>query len=200
MRGSFGRGVTSRSGRGGSGAGRRGAVRPEEKRPFLDMFCMRKIKRPEGVGPLVSSQERRASVVPPISRSSTGYRVLRFGLHRDFFVRDSGNKCRTIVFDALKVKNESSCPGHSAPPRLRPAPPRRSAVLRRARPRPWNVRVFDSAGSYSSSPIPRPTLAAFSGVAIFTFDFETRNRSGDRDRLSTRCPSCPGYPLMDRVL
>ena len=40
------------------------------------------LQRQKGVGPLVSSQERRAAVVPVISRSSTVYRDPRSGLNK----------------------------------------------------------------------------------------------------------------------
>ena len=64
------------------------------------------LQRQKGVGPLVSSQKRRAPFFPVICRSSTGHRVPRLGLHRVQYVRGSADTSRTVVFVVLEVDME----------------------------------------------------------------------------------------------
>lgn len=71
----------------------------------------------KSVGPMVSSQERRAAAVPPINQLSNGYRVPPFGLYRLlFFVPPKRRPGR------LSSAHWRSRPGPTAAPR-RPAPP-----------------------------------------------------------------------------
>ena len=60
------------------------------------------LQRQKNVGPLVSSQEQRALLVPRLNRSSTGDFVPAFGLNRISFVRVSGETFRQYVLDALE--------------------------------------------------------------------------------------------------
>ena len=53
-------------------------------------------------GPLVSSQEEKALLVPLINRLSSGDFVPTLGLHRISLVRASGEAFRRLVFDALE--------------------------------------------------------------------------------------------------
>ena len=57
----------------------------------------------KGVGPLVSSQERRAIVVllirkPVVNRSSSDYRVPWFGFHRIQYVRAFEAAFKKVIF------------------------------------------------------------------------------------------------------
>ena len=97
----------------------------------------------EGVGPFVSSQERRAAVVPRVNHSLCS----SIGLHRISLVRASGETFGTCVFDALQGTRDGCLLGEQfcrRPVLPGPAPP-----PRRAPPRPWPpvVCFLDSTGS-----------------------------------------------------
>ena len=62
-------------------------------------LCEKGLQRQIGDGPLVSSQERRAAVVPRVNRLSCS----STGLHRTSFARASQGSFRTVVFDALEA-------------------------------------------------------------------------------------------------
>ena len=100
-------------------------------------------QRQKGVGSLVSSQERRALLVPVTNRLSTGDFVPAFGLHRISLVRASGETFRRRVFDALEGTRKD-CPlgeqfcWHTVLPA-----PRRHAAVRPDATRLWYVRVLD---------------------------------------------------------
>ena len=102
------------------------------------------LQKQNGVGPLVSSQEERALLVPVINPGSTADFVPAFGLHRISLVRASGEAFRRRVFDALEGTRDPCLLGEQFcwHPVL-PDPARPSA----GRPdpnRPWYVRVLDS--------------------------------------------------------
>ena len=86
------------------------------------------------VGPLVSSPERRAAMVPQINRSSTSRQPLVVFLDPvytgfNMFVLPKRRPGRLLSVPG--VENPRSCPGRTAPPSLRPAPaPPRSAPTR----------------------------------------------------------------------
>ena len=72
------------------------------------MPCMKRVHRDKKrVGPLVSSQERRALLVPVTNRLSTGDFVPAFSLNRIPLVRSSGESFRRRVFDALEGTSEA---------------------------------------------------------------------------------------------
>ena len=64
------------------------------------------LQRQSGVGPLFSSQGRRAAIIPLINRSSAARRVPRFGSHRILFVRAAEESSRNVAFGALGVEME----------------------------------------------------------------------------------------------
>ena len=116
------------------------------------------LQRKSNVGPLVSSQERRAAERPS-SRGQAGHKPLvnralcsSIGLHRNSLVRASEVMSRTIVFDALEAL-ESKRDGYSLGEPTRgvppcPAPLRAAAPPCAAPPRPargisgvWTRRV-----------------------------------------------------------
>ena len=85
------------------------------------MLCMKRVDdNKNNSDPLVSSQERRAAVVP------------RICLHRNSFVRASKETFKTIVYDALGGKRDSYFLGE--PTHRHPVLPRRPAVRRPAAP------------------------------------------------------------------
>ena len=89
---------------------------------FPDMPCIKGVYRDRnGVGPLVSSQDRRAAAVPGVNQLSTARHVPRFGLHRISFVRAPEEISSRLVFGALECKMDGSLLG--APARRRPIPP-----------------------------------------------------------------------------
>ena len=105
------------------------------------------LRRQIGVGPLVSSQERRAAVVPRINRLSTADKpqVNRWfcssiNLHGLSCVCASGESFRTVVFDALGGGQEGRLfPGRTDLPigvPSYPAPPRPAAPPCAVPPRP----------------------------------------------------------------
>ena len=116
-----------------------------------------------GVGPLVSSLERRAAVVLVTNCSSTARRVPPFGLHTISLVRASEETSRT----AILVPRRSRTTGHALGAPLRPGsvlprpassapPPRRPASPRRAPPRSFSsvgcpVFGFDRCGLHMVS-------------------------------------------------
>ena len=74
------------------------------------------LQRQIGGGTLVSSQERRALVVLRLNR----WFCSSVGLHRNSFVRASGESSRRVLFDGLESKGNVQTPGRidpSAPPR-----------------------------------------------------------------------------------
>ena len=98
------------------------------------------LQRQKGAGPLVSSQEHRALLVPRINRLSTGCQPLVWFPHRGLngisFVRASGETFRRRVFDALGDTRDACllgqllclCPAQPSPTPLplrapRPDPP-----------------------------------------------------------------------------
>ena len=99
------------------------------------------LQRQIGVGTQVSSQERRAAVVPQINWTSNRTFRSSIGFHRISLVRASGKTFRTIVWGArgavVSWANRSvgvpSCPAPPLPAVRRPDPTR-----------PWYVRVLDS--------------------------------------------------------
>ena len=112
------------------------------------------LQRQKSVGPLVSSQERRAAVVPRINRLSTGCQPRALcspiGLHRISLVRPSEESFRTGLSDALEgtrggrhlgdpIRRRPILPG--------PAPPRRPAVRLPDPTRPWYVKVLDCSAT-----------------------------------------------------
>ena len=113
---------------------------------------MKKVyKDKKGDGPLVSSQEQRALLVPVVDRLSTANQpVVRrslcspIGLHKISLVRASGEsfRRRVCVFDALGGTRVSwaNC---SVGAQSYPTPPRHPAV-RPDSTRPWYVRVLNS--------------------------------------------------------
>ena len=113
------------------------------KDKFPDMPCMKRVQ--EGIGPLVSSQEERALLVPVINRGSTPDFVPAFGLNRVSLVRAYGAVFRRRVFVALEGARDPCLLGDQFcwhPVLPDPAPP--SA----GRPDPhrlWYVRVLDSS-------------------------------------------------------
>ena len=126
---------------------------------------MRRIyKKQLGFGTLVSSQERRALVVPRINRGWTAGKPREncwfcsfIGLHRLSVVRASRDTPRRVVFDRLKGTRDGCLLGE--PTRRRPvlpvsAPPRHPAVRRPVPTRSWYVRVLDSTGFQSSDSKP----------------------------------------------
>ena len=98
------------------------------------------LQRQKGDGPLVSSQEHRALLVPRLNRLSTGCRSVvnrSFGssivLHRISLVRASGETFRRRFFDALEGTRDAcllgelfcrrpALPGPTPLPRLAPRP------------------------------------------------------------------------------
>ena len=91
------------------------------------------LQRQKGVGPLVSSQEQRALLVPVINRCqpvvNRGF-CSRIGLHRISLVRASGETFRRRVFDALEGTRDACLLGEQfcrRPVLPDPAPPPRRA-------------------------------------------------------------------------
>ena len=98
------------------------------------------LQRQKGVGPLVSSQEHRALLVPQLNRLSTGCQPIvnrslgsSIGLRRILLARASGETFRRRVFDALEGARDT-CPLGELFCR-RPALPGPTPLPRRA-PRP----------------------------------------------------------------
>ena len=87
------------------------------------------LQRQISAGPLVSSQERRAAVVPRVNRGLCS----SIGLHRNSCVRASGESFKRVVFDPLGGKRVGRLLG--GPTRRRPVLPG-PAPPRRAPPRP----------------------------------------------------------------
>ena len=103
------------------------------------------LQRQIGVGTLVSSQERRAAVVPRISRGSTGYQPVvnrslcsSIGLHRVSVVRVFEGTFRTVVLGALEGKRVGRFLGEPTRrrPVLTPPPPCHTVLPCAALPRP----------------------------------------------------------------
>ena len=99
---------------------------------FPDKPCIKRVYRDKGIGPLISSQERRAAVVPLTNRLSNAD-FSSIGLHRISLVRASEETFRTCVPNALDGTRDSCFLG--GPIRRRPVlpgsvPPRRPAVGR----------------------------------------------------------------------
>ena len=113
--------------------------------PSFSRTCVheRGLQRQIGVGPLVSSQERRALVVPAINRSSTrcvpptvciGFRLFLLPESRPGQLFSMRWAAKGSV---VSWTNRSVCVPSC------PAPPQRSAVRRRASNRSWYVRVLE---------------------------------------------------------
>ena len=112
------------------------------------------LQRHIGVGTLVSSQERRAAIVPRINRLSAADKTVvnrtfcsLSSLHWISFVHACEETFKTIVYDALESKNNGCFLGE--PMRRRPVLPgpaqtRRPAVRHLAPTRLWYVWVLDS--------------------------------------------------------
>ena len=93
------------------------------------------LQRQKGVGPLVSSQERRSLAVPLIFRPPTARYVLRSNLKNISFVRACEKMSRKVVFGALDGKMDDFSSGGIVPPPSWAYPP--TAILPRpAAPRP----------------------------------------------------------------
>ena len=128
---------------------------------FPDTPCMKRVYRDRGVGPLVSSQERRAAIVPLISRWSSAGLVpppLYIGFRLFVLLRRRlGHLCSipwrirgTDVSWANRSVDVPSCP----------APPRRPAVFNRPDPNgPWYVRVLDSTDLMSCRVLSCPVMS-----------------------------------------
>ena len=116
------------------------------------MFGKKGLQRQKSVGPLVSSKEERALLVPVINRRYVYRRsiadfVPAFSLHRISLVRASGEAFRRRVFDALEGTKDSSLLGDQFcrhPVLPDPASP---FAERPDSNRSWYVRVLDSTDS-----------------------------------------------------
>ena len=160
------------------------------------------LQRQIGVGPLVSSQERRAAVVPRINRSSTGYRVPP-SVYMGF---------RLFVLPKRRSGQLSSMPGGKRdgcllgePTRRRPVLPGPAPPPRRAPPRPdppvvcpgFGLERFHIAPRYSQTlRVLSPVItradrnkARHSGTAGLGRDGEHRTPTG-RFAKETTVPLC----------
>ena len=115
-------------------------IRPERRGIPGHALHEKGLQRQKNAGPLASSQERRAAVVPRINRLSTACQPVfnrtvcsPIGLHCISFVRASGETFTTVVFDALEALEGkmNGCimgtPSCRRPVLNRPAPPPRRA-------------------------------------------------------------------------
>ena len=100
------------------------------QRMFPDMLCMKKaLHRQKGVGKLVSSQERRALLVPLINRLSTaGFVPPSVYIEFPLFVLQ--RHTREDILPSSGTKSNLCCPSATCAARPRPAPPSRHAPPR----------------------------------------------------------------------
>ena len=115
------------------------------------------LQKQKGAGPMVSSREQRAAVVPPMNRASTGrqplvkrIKVLSSSLYGMSFVRTFERTYLTIISGFLNRKKG----GYLLGTRWKIASPSARAPQRSAppcRPRSWFVRVWDSTASIFKS-------------------------------------------------
>ena len=125
------------------------------------------LQKQKGVGPLVSSQEGRAAVVPQINRSSIARQpVVVFpgsvyiGLNHMFV---PPKKYPGRLPSVLDVRNNKSCPGRTAPPSFCPAPPAPPASPRIPPPQPVSAGL---ASPRRAAPCPRPP-GLVCGMSVF---------------------------------
>ena len=140
--------------------------------------------RQKGIGPLVSSQERRALLVPMINLSSTARCVPPFDFHRISFVHASEETSRTVVPIALESKMDSCLLG--APNRRCPASPQLT------RPRP-------AARLCADPPHPARGIFCFWIRQVFPLVCGNGQKRNESPRVCTKHKSKP-HPVESRIL
>ena len=85
------------------------------------------LRRQKGIHRLISSNDRKAAVVPSSNRSATARQppvkfFASFQIQKH--VHAAAETSKTVVFGVLRVEDERKSPGHTAPPRVPLPPPR----------------------------------------------------------------------------